>query len=589
MKQIIIPALLSAIILHAPAAALAETIVPSPQAPEPHLVFKKSVVVKDYDTGKAHSEQRVVKKGDHFWKILREQYNMSDTSINFFYKIAKAVNPAINDLNVLQPNQNILLPFKYVPGDGSDNSTIIIDTKDYHHQVNPNEHLSQILRKNFDLPDNVIFNRITKSLIKEANPDITDLNHISPGQTITIPREVFAMRQFIDHNVLPDPVTPAPSAQPDPDPETDVIPAEQMSFTEEPLNNDEQEIKQLLTQMTHQFEGTDNSTGQEFFSTDDNESITLDYEQFPTYNLPWGKKVVLDYESRMLEKTRSAIAQQWKNAEVVSVTARDDIESIIGRVLDVCGFYKVEKDGNYTVNRDAIQLSVTGNWIVFKDSTLRNVFIVNLAQDGQSTINPGLRSYLADLGLDIQDIGLEPRNAPEETVAPAVAAPGREASYTQTNGVPAALINTILQMLGIPFEAQYKTNIYQNMYNEFTLEVIADRMFRSKGTVHLIDFNSLPDRIVSIITQQGFKLLQLTPGSESADEMTGRLLDYCGADYQPPPVTLSFDHENRQNVSLTMPGYLVETINGRTLLTGSEVNESISDFLLEEDIAIIKY
>jgi len=305
--------------------------------------------------------------------------------------------------------------------------------------------------------------------------------------------------------------------------------------------------------------------------------------------LPWGKKVVLDYESRMLEKTRSAIAQQWKNAEVVSVTARDDIESIIGRVLDVCGFYKVEKDGNYTVNRDAIQLSVTGNWIVFKDSTLRNVFIVNLAQDGQSTINPGLRSYLADLGLDIQDIGLEPRNAPEETVAPAVAAPGREASYTQTNGVPAALINTILQMLGIPFEAQYKTNIYQNMYNEFTLEVIADRMFRSKGTVHLIDFNSLPDRIVSIITQQGFKLLQLTPGSESADEMTGRLLDYCGADYQPPPVTLSFDHENRQNVSLTMPGYLVETINGRTLLTGSEVNESISDFLLEEDIAIIKY
>ena len=45
----------------------------SPQGPEPHLVFKKSVVVKKYAEGQAHTEQHVIKKGEHLWKILREQ------------------------------------------------------------------------------------------------------------------------------------------------------------------------------------------------------------------------------------------------------------------------------------------------------------------------------------------------------------------------------------------------------------------------------------------------------------------------------------------------------------------------------------
>jgi hypothetical protein len=38
-----------------------------------------------------------------------------------------------------------------------------------------------------------------------------------------------------------------------------------------------------------------------------------------------------------------------------------------------------------------------------------------------------------------------------------------------------------------------------------------------------------------------------------------------------------------------MPGYVVQTPHGRALLTGTHINESISDFLREMDIAIVKY
>ena len=585
-------------IMCCPAAAQDEAGKLSPPGPEPHLVFKKSVVVKKYAEGLAHTEQHEIKKGEHLWKILREQYRMSDTSINFFCKIARAVNPEIKDLNVLQPSQNILLPFKFIPGDGADNSTIMIQTQDYHHVVKPNEHLGQILRTKFNLPDDIIFNRITKSLIQDANPGIIDLNNISPGQTIMVPREVFAMQQFIAQDVLPEQILRQPEALPQPElesamAETPVTEADlsreinqpapqEMSFTEEPLNNEELEIKKMLSKMTRQFEGTDNSTGHAVFTPDDSEPVTLDYSQFPTYNFPSGKKVVLDYGGRLPEKTRNQISNQWENAEVVSVQASDDMEAIIGRVLDVCGFYKVEKDADYTVSRDAIQLSVSGSWIVFKDSGLHNVFVVNLAQDGTSSMSPSLRSYLSGIGLEVMDIG---------TTDDSVAGEGKtrpRAAYTETVA-PSALTDAILNMLGISFETDYKTSIFQNMYSGFTLEVMADRMFKINGETRLIDFSNLPARITNIIEQQGFKLLQIAPGEESLDSVAGRLLEFCGADFQSPPVTLDFDRGKRKHVSLTMPGYLVQTPHGRALLTGTHVNESISDFLREMDIALVKY
>ena len=96
-------------------------------------------------------------------------------------------------------------------------------------------------------------------------------------------------------------------------------------------------------------------------------------------------------------------------------------------------------------------------------------------------------------------------------------------------------------------------------------------------------------RITSIIEQQGFKLLQINPGTDSLDETAGRILEFCGADFQPPPAELSFDQGSRKNVSLTVPGYVVKSQGKITLLTSAEIEQSIAGFLQEMDVTIIKY
>ena len=83
---------------------------------EPHLLFKKSVVVKDYKKGQVYSEHHKVKKDETFWKILRNHYKVEDKNISFFLKIANFINPDIKDLNKLYPDQDILIPYKYQDG-----------------------------------------------------------------------------------------------------------------------------------------------------------------------------------------------------------------------------------------------------------------------------------------------------------------------------------------------------------------------------------------------------------------------------------------------------------------------------------------
>ncbi len=66
------------------------------------------------------------------------------------------------------------------------------------------------------------------------------------------------------------------------------------------------------------------------------------------------------------------------------------------------------------------------------------------------------------------------------------------------------------------------TNIFQNSESGFSLEVIADRMFEKDGTVHMIDFQSLPLRIYDVIVEQGFKILNVSPEDDilkSAEKM----------------------------------------------------------------------
>ncbi|GAF91747.1 unnamed protein product, partial [marine sediment metagenome] len=166
-------------------------------ASEPHLVFKKSVVVKKYKDGQAYTEPHSVKKGEHLWKILREHYSLSSSKIAFYCKIAKVVNPEIKEIDRIYPNQNLLIPYHYIKNLKAEHGSGDIKPSDVEHVVREGEHLAKLLRDNYNLSENIIFNRRTYMLIKEANPEIEDINELYQDQKIIIPGEILAFRDYL--------------------------------------------------------------------------------------------------------------------------------------------------------------------------------------------------------------------------------------------------------------------------------------------------------------------------------------------------------------------------------------------------------
>jgi len=180
-----------------------------PPAPEPHLNFKRSLTVKPFQGGQAYVEQHTVKPGEHLWKILREQYELSDSRIAFYCRIAKDVNQQVTDLNTLVPDQRILIPYNYVEQGAAGPAPEQQPGPDVAHVVKSGEHFGSIVRRHYRLPDHVLFNQKALQRFLQANPGVADVNVLEKGQTIIIPAALFEPPQ--PALVRAEPVQPAPA------------------------------------------------------------------------------------------------------------------------------------------------------------------------------------------------------------------------------------------------------------------------------------------------------------------------------------------------------------------------------------------
>lgn len=599
---------------------------------KPHLLFKKSVVVKEYNQGQVYSEHHKVKKGESLWRILKNQYMVEDKKISFFTKIANFINPDIKDMNKLYPDQDILIPYKYQKGKSPRKEKAVSSEMDEFYVVRYGDYFAKILRNKYEIAAPVIFSKRTVRLFKEANPKIKDINFIMTGQKIVIPAEIISMkRKFIPIGKLEvmkdvsthqpektdkfenqeepekleepvefeepeesekplEPVQPEEYEEPkklekpvNPEkPVKSVLPPVLTKMNERHTDDNETTAKDVLSSLARSFDGIDNRSGEEELDIEGSGALKLDYSKYPLYEFPWGKKVLLDYGNRIPGGVKDVISSKWENAEIVGVQKKDDIKSILDRVIDACGFYKVEKEGEYTVNRDNIQVSVSGDWIVFKDDSLKNVFVVNLIKDSKEVISPTLKSYLSEIGLAFVDIKSDGTEMTKENTF------SKQADYRKVSAEPLLMTDHILDVLGIEYKKDQNTNIFENSENGFSLEIIADRIFEKDGSVHMIDFQSLPIRIYDVIAEQGFKILNISPEDEIL-KSAEKILIFCDAEYKSSPVEFQYGKNKKSKLKLKVPGVLIKSGEGDIILTQVPLNEAITQFLADIDVKIIQF
>ena len=161
------------------------------------IAFTKNVVVKKYKMGEVQAEPYTVKRGDSLWVILVNNYGIKDKQFYFFCRITKSLNPKLRNAHEIVPGQVLLVPFKYVPHfeiekegfrsvllDVLSSQSSDMSTEEY--TFSKGEHLAQVLRDMYNVPDDLILNKYL-DVVKQLNPDMDDFDLVKPEQRIILP------------------------------------------------------------------------------------------------------------------------------------------------------------------------------------------------------------------------------------------------------------------------------------------------------------------------------------------------------------------------------------------------------------------
>jgi hypothetical protein len=211
------------------------------------------------------------------------------------------------------------------------------------------------------------------------------------------------------------------------------------------------------------------------------------------------------------------------------------------------------------------------------------VFVVNLI-DKDDMIAPQLKSYFSSIGLNIIDIdsGMKAQRKEKPLF-------NNRINYQKVQADPVILTDMILDTLKQKYEKNYNTNIFQNINSGISLQVFADRMFEKGGLKCLIVFNSLPEKICDIISEQRIPLLIITSKDDSPSTVVKKVLDFCGAKYKPSPAEFNYERSNKSLIRISVPGYFMPEESGGVLFTDVSLQEPILKLLSEKNIKIIQY
>jgi len=163
--------------------------------------FQKKFVVCQDQGRDVLCDSYVVKKNDYVTKLFKQRGEIAYRDFPMFLGIFKRLNPAVKNIDLIFPDQQILVPLKLIEPDtleGQDTGTVTIpmititnlprqlQQNSMNYVVRQGDTVSALIAKKFGRYSTRSYKEGVK-IFKYLNPQLKDLNFIHVGQTINIP------------------------------------------------------------------------------------------------------------------------------------------------------------------------------------------------------------------------------------------------------------------------------------------------------------------------------------------------------------------------------------------------------------------
>jgi hypothetical protein len=353
-------------------------------------------------------------------------YGANSKDMQGLYERFRILNPGIKNLDRINRGQKILVPILSSLARIEKVEKVSQET----YVIKKGEHLARVLRQVYHIPDDKIFNEYLNQ-IKTLNPQLHDLNYVVPGQKIHIPGQ--KKKVLEPAKKITAPVKHAPTIKPAKiiEPAKTIKPVETQTApvlrsTAEIVHPKEKKTTQtnknpppteasrdqmisrlvrntLLPAMTD-MGGENRTKGTYFMPVTGGSSISINTAEIPVVELNTGKKVILDMDKRISPRVKGLIEGSFPSCRIIQESGQG-LEDIMDSILSVSGYFSVNKDASPLIIGKKEKVKLSGKWIVYKDFSRRNVFVINILSKNDAMTPDIIKDYASSFGIDIVELG----------------------------------------------------------------------------------------------------------------------------------------------------------------------------------------
>jgi hypothetical protein len=546
------------------------------------------------------AKQYVVREGDTLRDVLIKVYGAKEADLPALYSKFRKENPWIQNLNVIHAGTKIAIPAMNSPAPtvadkrNTDELQVRQVSSDLY-VVKQGQHLGQILRKVYGMPNELIFREYLR-LVMEKNPEITNPNHIVPGQMLKLPsmKEVLsaartangstvAASEPVAENLggasLAASVTPAPAQAPPPagqthageralagvpapvqrpaDSQPNVREGDEPVKTEGEKGASDQVTQTVRGKVIPAFErmgGEQKAQGTYFMPMAGGGSISVNTNEIPVMELDTGRKIIFDTNGKITPEMKTFIEKAFPAFKVVSGTSAD-LEEIMDKVLNVSGFFSINKNAAPLLVGEEEKLRFLGKWVVYKDFSRRNIFVINILKDEENRTPTTIRNYAGRFGIDLIELG------------------GREPGAASGADEPKPLNRSYKALLN-RLKIDYTSDTELELISSGSIR-IAYRAPILTGKVILT--GTLPDpTMLSLLAKQSYTVIN------TRNEQVEAVLMKLGAKTDGPPVRMTVAAGRTE---LEVPAFRV----GNYCILKAPIDRSISAYLASTGMELLAW
>jgi len=501
-------------------------------------------------------ERYQVKKGDYVWKLLRQRGLLKKPDFPELLSLVKSMNPSLTNLDLIHPNETILIPLNIIPvkgykeGKKLDQEQMLgltssedMDFENY--VVKPGDSLTMIVKNRFDISREFFYENYLK-LIQKFNPTLTNPDLIYPNQVIRLP--IYSPEIVRMPIKVKDETAALRKVQPTKTPDTAQTLALKRGF------------KDVFNQMGEEWV----DTGEQYIPLKSGGQVNLKADSFPVLNLSSGRRLIIDMKSELPEDISQLIEADWEDYKVIHLSKTDNLKQAMDKVLSACNYYAIARAGEYFKIAGDIGITIAGDWALIPqkgqgdipDKIVTITFIRSRAEQTPSVI----KAYLEKLGIIAIDYPVFTRSRAVKEHSPVC----KKITLERDTDFPLPAL--LLDLAGQPFSERVEMPLYRGKDPTFNVIIQADLFFNRNGKDCIIDTTGLSPRIVSLLRKHHIHVLSLS-GVKEPRRKTRLTLDFLGVPFASKlhrfPVAA---RDETRNITLSFSGVSFADQAGKMIL-----------------------